>query len=47
MPDNPPVLFLADENFDFNIIRALRLKGFQILSIAEQLPSITDPDMLA
>lgn len=38
----PKVKFLVDENVDFQIVLYLRGKGFDVVSIAEDSPSIGD-----
>lgn len=47
MPEGKDVTFLADENFDLNIVRLLRQEGFMVHAIAEMAPSIADPQVLA
>ena len=47
MPETGHVLFLADENFDLNIVKLLRQEGFSVNLIAEMAPSISDPQVLA
>lgn len=47
MPETAAVSFLADENFDLNIVKLLRQEGFVVNSIVEMSPSITDPQVLA
>ena len=47
MPETERVSFLADENFDLNIVKLLRQEGYLVNSIAEMAPSITDPRVLA
>lgn len=39
-------IIVADESVDFGIIEALRNKGFDVLSIMETDPSISDSDVL-
>ncbi|MBX2972441.1 MAG: DUF5615 family PIN-like protein [Flavobacteriales bacterium] len=39
--------FVADESVDGNVIRALRSAGHRITSIAEEIPSTKDHDVLA
>lgn len=34
--------FLADESCDFNVVRALRAAGFDVLAVAEVIPRATD-----
>lgn len=43
-PDN--LVFVADENFDFGIVKILREKGYSVLAIAESFSSIPDPQVL-
>jgi hypothetical protein len=43
-PDDPS--FVADENFDFAIVKQLRARGFSVLAIAESFSSIPDPQVL-
>ena len=38
--------FVADENFDFSVVKALREKGYSVFAIAESFPSIPDPQVL-
>jgi predicted nuclease of predicted toxin-antitoxin system len=40
-------IFLADESVDFRLIKALRDKGFIILTVSEVNPGITDDQVLA
>lgn len=40
------LVFVADENFDFSVVRLLRNKGFSVLAIAESFPSIPDTQVL-
>lgn len=40
------IVFVADENFDFSVIKMLRAKGFSVLAIAESFPSIPDTQVL-
>jgi predicted nuclease of predicted toxin-antitoxin system len=47
MPETDRVSFLADENFDLNIVELLRQEGYFVNSIAEMAPSISDPQVLA
>lgn len=47
MPETGIVSFLADENFDLNIVNLLRQEGFVVNSIAERAPSTADPQVLA
>ncbi|GAB3640339.1 DUF5615 family PIN-like protein [Spirosoma arcticum] len=42
--DNPS--FVADENFDFTVVKQLRENGFSVLAIAESFFSIADPQVL-
>lgn len=46
MPRQADLSFVADENFDFAIVRQLRAKGFTVLSIAESFSSIPDTQVL-
>lgn len=47
MPEGNTVAFLADENFDLNLVRLLRQEGFTVHAIAEMAPSVADPQVLA
>jgi predicted nuclease of predicted toxin-antitoxin system len=38
--------FLADESCDFSIVRILRQNGFDVKSIAEEAPGLTDSDVI-
>ena len=38
--------FVADENFDFSVIKRLREDGYPVLAIAESFFSISDPQVL-
>lgn len=38
--------FIADENFDFAVVKQLRAQGFSVLAIAESFSSISDPQVL-
>ena len=38
--------FLADESCDFNVVKALRAAGFEIVPIAEVLPGATDVQVI-
>lgn len=38
--------FVADENFDFSVIKRLRADGYSVLAIAESFFSISDPQVL-
>lgn len=38
---------IADENIDYDIVKILREKNFDIFSILESLPSISDFDVLS
>ncbi|GAB3765923.1 DUF5615 family PIN-like protein [Spirosoma pomorum] len=40
------LVFVADENFDFSVVKLLRNKGFSVLAIAESFPSIPDTQVL-
>ncbi len=44
MPDD--LSFVADENFDFTVVKELRERGFSVLAIAESFFSIADPQVL-
>lgn len=46
MPEPTHIQFLADENFDLNIVKLLREEGFSVNAIAEIAPTITDPQVL-
>lgn len=37
---------VADENVAYRVIKALRIKGFEVISISEDNPSITDDNVL-
>ncbi len=37
---------LADESVDFRIVKALRNKGFEVISVAEENPGIPDKDVI-
>ena len=39
-------LFLADESCDYEVVRALRSAGFDVLAIAEVAPRTEDTDVL-
>lgn len=39
--------FVADENVDAGIVRALRQAGYDVLFVAEMAPSIPDSEVLA
>lgn len=43
-PDS--LLFVADENFDFSIVKTRQEKGYSVFAIAESFPSIPDPQVL-
>ncbi|WP_288428716.1 DUF5615 family PIN-like protein [uncultured Spirosoma sp.] len=40
------LVFVADENFDYSVVKALREAGYSVLAIAESFPSISDPQVL-
>lgn len=40
------MLILADENIDYPVIKNLRERGFEIISILEENPSISDENVL-
>jgi predicted nuclease of predicted toxin-antitoxin system len=46
MPKPDDLSFVADENFDFTIVKQLRESGFSVLAIAESFSSIPDPQVL-
>jgi predicted nuclease of predicted toxin-antitoxin system len=46
MPRPDDLSLVADENFDFTIVKQLRESGFSVLAIAESFFSITDPQVL-
>lgn len=46
MPKPDDLTFVADENFDFAVIKQLRENGFSILAIAESFFSIPDSQVL-
>jgi predicted nuclease of predicted toxin-antitoxin system len=37
---------VADESVDYSIVKQLRQIGFEVVSIQEETPSITDPEVL-
>lgn len=39
-------LFLADENCDFSVVRALRSAGYDVLAVAEIAPQAPDHDVI-
>ena len=41
------MLFLADENCDFAVVRALRADGHDVVSVAEIAPRMDDRDVIA
>ena len=47
MPEPDHISFVADENFDLNIVELLRQESYFIKSITEIAPSIADPQVLA
>lgn len=46
MPRSDNLSFVADENFDFTVVRQLRENGFSVLAIAESFFSIPDSEVL-
>jgi hypothetical protein len=46
MPMLDKLSFVADENFDFAIVKQLREQGSSVLAIAESFFSIADPRVL-
>ena len=40
------IKFLADESCDFIVVRALRSSGYDVLSVAESYPSVSDLEVL-
>ena len=46
MPRPDDFSFVADENFDFAVVKQLRENGFSVLAIAESFSSIADPQVL-
>lgn len=40
------ITFLADESCDFLIVRKLRSADYDVLSVAESFPSVTDKQIL-
>lgn len=44
---SPDERFLADEGVDFRIVAALRGRGYQVQSVAEDSPGIPDTEVLA
>jgi predicted nuclease of predicted toxin-antitoxin system len=46
MPKPDSLVYVADENFDFRIVKTLREKGYSVFAIAESFPSISDPQVL-
>ncbi|RYC67591.1 DUF5615 family PIN-like protein [Spirosoma sordidisoli] len=46
MPRQDDLTFVADENFDFAIVKQLRAEGYSVLAIAESFSSISDPQVL-
>lgn len=46
MPRPDDYSFVADENFDFAVVKQLRDKGFVVLAIAESFSSIPDQQVL-
>lgn len=46
MTDSPLLRFLADESCDFAVIRALRVAGHDVLSIAEYTSRSDDAELI-
>ena len=46
MPRSDKLSFVADENFDFAVVKQLRENGFFVLAIAESFFSIPDTQVL-
>ncbi|WP_020604459.1 DUF5615 family PIN-like protein [Spirosoma spitsbergense] len=46
MPRPDKFGFVADENFDFAVVKRLREEGHLVLAIAESFSSISDPQVL-
>ncbi len=46
MPKLDDLSFVADEIFDFAVVKQLRDKGYSVLAIAESFFSIPDPQVL-
>lgn len=46
MPQSHFIKFLIDESVEHGIVLFLREQGFDVISISEENPSITDPDVL-
>ena len=46
MSETSGLTFLADESCDFSIVRPLRQNGFDVKSISEETPGITDSDVI-
>ena len=44
MPDEQQ--FLADEGVDFRLVSALREEGYDLRAIAEEIPGVTDDEVL-
>lgn len=41
-----PLKILADENIDFRMVRDLREKGFEVISVLKDYPGIQDKEVL-
>jgi len=46
MPKPNELVLVADENFDYSTVKALRSNGFSVIAIAETFPSIDDTQVL-
>lgn len=46
MPKLDDLSFVADENFDFAVVKRLRDEGYVVLAVAESFSSIADPQVL-
>jgi len=46
MTDSPSLRFLADESCDFAVVRALRVAGHDVLSIAEYTSRTDDAQLI-
>lgn len=46
MPNHEKVKFIIDENVEFSIVKLLREKGFDIISVAEDFKSSEDTKIL-
>ncbi len=38
--------FIADENFPLDSVRALRLQGYDVVAVAEEMPGASDEEVL-